>query len=113
MEDNAISLSEFIEHVKQELLKSVPGEAGEVSPLLVDSVELELKVAVKRDDKGNIRTDVVTTNVKGEEQNNVQVLRVKLSPLGQVPSSVKQSIEAIFKGNDEGSESVGEIPPWE
>jgi hypothetical protein len=83
-QNNSIGLSELVEKVKAELL-SPPNKNKEVPFLFVESVELELQVTVKRDGKAGVKIDVLS--IGGAElggglgQDNVQKVKVKLSPL--------------------------------
>ncbi|MBD3883910.1 hypothetical protein IFO70_19320 [Phormidium tenue FACHB-886] len=123
MSDNnqrSIGLAELIEQVKQELLSTAPGQTKDAPILFVESVELELQVTVKREGKAGVKINVVS--IGGGElggsvsRDDVHKVKVSLSPLfdkkrlmefyntlhsDQVPKSVKQSLEALFKGNDE------------
>jgi hypothetical protein len=113
----SIGLDELIQQVKQELLSSVPGKSLDAPILFVESVELELKVTVSREGKGGIKIDVLSFG-GGEaggtlKREDVHTVKVKLSPLfdkerlmefyatlhsDKVPTSVKQSLDALLKG---------------
>ena len=120
MPDNSIGLAELIEQVKRELLSTAPGQTKDAPVLFVNSVELELQVTVKREGKGGVKVNVVS--VGGAElggtvsRDDVHKVKVTLSPLfdkerlmefyqtlhsDQVPSTVKKSLDALFKGNDD------------
>ena len=114
-----IGLSDLINQVKHDLL--IPSSENAEPPILfVDSVELELRVAAKREGKAGIKIDVLS--VGGGEvgnslsQENTHVIKVKLSPLfekeqliqwykdlrgEQVLPSVANSMEALMKGDEE------------
>jgi len=115
----SIGLAELIQQVKQDLLSTVPGKSAEAPILFVESVELELKVAVRQEGKGGIKIDVLT--IGGGEiggavsQDKTHTVKVKLSPLfdkerlmefyqtlhpDKVPASVKRSLDALMKGTD-------------
>lgn len=128
-EKSSIGLAEFIQQVKQDLLSVAPGKDKEAPFLFVESVELELQVTVKRTAKtgakGNIKINVLGTGgeVGGElggdlGRDDVHKVKVKLSPLfdkerllefyqtlnaDQIPTTVKNSLQGLLKGNDEGS----------
>lgn len=123
----SIGLAEFIQQVKQDLLSVTPGKEKDAPFLFVESVELELQVTVKRTGKagakGSIKIDVlgvggeVGVEAGGEVgRDDVHKVTVKLSPLfdkerlmefyqtlhsEQVPTTVKKSLQALFKGNEE------------
>lgn len=124
-ETNSIGLAELVEQVKQELLSAAPGQTKDAPVLFVNSVELELQVTVKRGGTGGVKVNVVS--VGGAEiggnisRDDLHKVKVTLSPLfdkerllefygtlhpDQVPSSVKQSLDALFKGNEEEPPSV-------
>jgi hypothetical protein len=87
--------------------------------LFVGSVELELKVTVGREGKGGVKIDVLSFG-GGEmggtlKREDVHTVKVTLSPLfdkerllefyqtlhpDQVSATVKQSLEALLKGED-------------
>lgn len=123
--DRSIGLAELIEQVKQELLSAAPGTTQEAPILFVNSVELELQVTVKREGGGGVKVDVVSlggAELKGGmSRDDVHKVKVMLAPLfdkdrlmefyttlhpDQVPQSVKQSLDALFKGNEEELPSV-------
>ncbi|PSB33918.1 trypco2 family protein [Stenomitos frigidus] len=114
-----IGLAELIQQVKQELLATVPGKTKEAPILLVSSVEVEVQVTVKREGKAGIKIDVVAVGGGelggGLSRDEVHKVKITLSPLfdrerllefyqtlqaDQVPAAVKQSMEALFKGED-------------
>lgn len=115
----SIGLSELIQKVKQDLLSAVPGESADAPMLFVESVELELKVAVRHEGTTGIKIDVLA--IGGGEvggtvsQDKTHTVKVKLSPLfdkerllefyqtlhpDKVPSSVKRSLAALLKGDE-------------
>ena len=115
----SIGLAELIQQVKQELLSTVPGKAKEAPLLLVSSVEVEAQVTVKREGKAGIKIDVLSVGGGelggGISRDDVHKVKVTLSPLfdkerlmefyqtlqaDQVPTSVKQSMDALFKGEE-------------
>lgn len=118
--NSSIGLSELIEKVKAELLFS-PDKNKEVPFLFIESVELELQVTVKRDGKAGVKVDVLTIGKAelggGLGQDNIQKVKVKLSPLFDkseikdfyerfYPNDkfnlVKKSLDAL-KGDNQGS----------
>jgi hypothetical protein len=123
-QNNSIGLSELIEKIKTELL-APPHKDKEVPFLFVESVELELQVTVKRDGKAGVKVDV--WSVGGAElggglgQDNVQRVKVKLSPLfdkskviefyrklypGEEFNLIKKSLDTL-KGDSQGSADDG------
>ena len=115
----SIGLADLIQKVKQDLLSTVAGESADAPILFVESVELELKVAVRHEGKTGIKIDVLS--IGGGEvggavsQDKTHTVKVKLSPLfdkdrlmefyqtlhpNQVPSSVQRSLKALMKGTD-------------
>jgi len=116
----SIGLAELIQQIKGELLSTVPGRNSDAPILFVESVELELQVTVNREGTGKIKIDVLTFgggelggNLKRED---VHTVKVKLAPLfdkerlmefyqtlhpNQVPTSVKQSLDGLLKGEEE------------
>lgn len=122
---SSIGLAELIEKVKQELLTVTPGKDKAAPILFVDSVELELQVTVKREGTGGLKIDVVAFG--GVEtggtlsREDVHTVKVQLSPLfdrarllefyqtlhpDRVPSSVKQSLDALLKGDEANPDSL-------
>lgn len=122
---SSIGLAELIEKVKQELLTVTPGKDEAAPILFVDSVELELQVTVKREGTGGLKIDVVAFG--GVEaggtlsREDVHTVKVQLSPLfdrerliefyqtlhpDRVPSSVKQSLDALLKGDEANPDSL-------
>lgn len=120
-----IGLAELIDKVKQELLSVTPGKDKEAPILFVDSIELELQVAVKREGAAGIKIDVLSFG--GAEaggtlsRDDVHTVKVQLSPLfskerlmefyqalhpDQIPTSVKQSLAALLKGDDVNPDSL-------
>lgn len=115
----SIGLAELIQQVKKELLSTVPGQSSDAPILFVESVELELQVTVSREGTGGVKIDVLSFgggelggNLKRED---VHTVKVSLSPLfdkerlmefyqtlhpDQVPTSVKQSLDALLKGEE-------------
>lgn len=123
--ENSIGLAELIEQVKRDLLSTAPGQTKDAPVLFVNSVELELQVTVKRGGTGGVKVNVVS--VGGAElggnisRDDVHKVKVTLAPLfdkerlmefygtlhpDKVPSSVKQSLEALFKGDEDEPPSV-------
>ncbi|MBE9127017.1 MULTISPECIES: trypco2 family protein [unclassified Coleofasciculus] len=119
-DDNSIGLAELVEQVKRELLSTAPRQAKDAPLLFVNSVELEIQVTVKRGGTGGVKVNVVP--IGGAEiggsisRDDVHKVKVTLSPLfdkerlmefyatlhpDKVPSSVKRSLDALFKGNEE------------
>ena len=115
----SIGLTELIQKVKQDLLATVPGKSADAPILFVESVELELKVAVRHEAQTGIKIDVLAIGGAdigaGVSQDKTHTVKVKLSPLfdknrlmefyqtlhsDQVPSSVKDSLDALLKGTD-------------
>ncbi|MBD2073043.1 hypothetical protein H6F86_03900 [Phormidium sp. FACHB-592] len=114
-----IGLAELIQQVKQELLSTVPGKAKEAPILFVSGVEVEAQVTVKREGKAGIKIDVLSVGGGelggGVSRDDVHKVKVTLSPLfdkerllefyqalqpDQVPVAVKQSLEALLKGEE-------------
>lgn len=125
MSENPIALAELIEQVKRELLSTAPGQTKDAPFLLVSGVEVEAQVTVKREGKAGVKIDVVSLGGGevggGISRDDVHKVKVTLSPLfdkerlmefyttlhpDQVPASVKQSLNALFKGNGEEPPSV-------
>jgi hypothetical protein len=128
-DNSSIGLAEFIQQVKQDLLSVAPGKDKEAPFLFVESVELELQVAVKRTGKagakGGIKINVLGTGgevgVKAGgdlRRDEVHKVNVKLSPLfdkeplmkayqslrsEQVLPTLNKSIQALFKGDEESN----------
>ena len=123
--EKTIGLAEMIEQVKQELLSTTLGQSGQAPFLFVSSVEVELQVTAKREGTGGVKVNVVP--VGGAEiggsisRNDVHTVKVSLSPLFDkerlleiyrahypdgVPYSVKQSLDALFKGGEDAPPSV-------
>lgn len=78
-----IGLSDFIKQVKAELL-TPPDDKDEIPLLSVDSIELELQVAITKDNGGTMgfNLTVLTGNATDKEQEqHLQKVRVTLSPL--------------------------------
>lgn len=80
-----IGLSEFIEQVKKDLLES---KTDEVPMFAVDKIEIEAKIAAKKEDTGkgglklaifNFGVDAGVVSKSGAE--NTQTVKVTLSPL--------------------------------
>lgn len=114
----SIGLSELIEQVKQELLSTTPSKDN-VPILCVDSVELQLQVTVRREDKGNLKVNVVSV-LSGEmsdgvSRDDVHQVKVTLSPLfdkaqlvewyktlypNEVLPAVKSSLDSLMKGEE-------------
>ncbi|OUL28508.1 trypco2 family protein [Nostoc sp. 106C] len=113
-EENGIGLAELIQQVKQELLSNPADKETSVPFLSVDSVELELQVAVQKEAKGKIKIYVLEVG-GGSSRSDVQKIKVTLSPMfdkkalldfyktlhsDRVPGTVKKSLDALFKGDD-------------
>lgn len=115
----SIGLAELIQQVKKELLSTVPGQSPDAPILFVESVELELQVAVSREGTGGVKIDVLAVGggeIGGSfKRENVHTVKVSLSPLfdkerlmefyqtlhsDKVPTIVKQSLEALLKGEE-------------
>ena len=83
MTNSSIGLSELIEKVKADLL--TPTKEKTAPFLFVDSVELELKVVIKKDANTGLEVDVI--GIGGAKigadvgQENVQTVKVTLSSL--------------------------------
>lgn len=89
----SIELAEFIKKVKADLL--TPPEENEDIPLLsVDSVELELQVAVQKEDGGKIGFNLsVLTGEAADKINQQQIQKVKLT---LSPLLNKQELRAAY-----------------
>jgi Trypsin-co-occurring domain 2 len=114
-----IGLSELIDKVRQDLLAVTPGKERETPILFVESVELELKVTVKREKKAGFKVSVLPFSGElsgGNSRDDVHTVKVTLSPLfdkaqllewygdlrpNEVVPIVKQSLDGLFKGHDE------------
>jgi hypothetical protein len=116
--ESPIGLSELIEQVKQELLSTTPSQ-NDAPILCVDSVELQLQVTVRREDKGSLKVNVVSV-LSGEmgdgvSRDDVHQVKVTLSPLfdkaqlvewyktlypNEVLPSVKSSLDSLMKGEE-------------
>ena len=124
MSVNSIGLAELIEQVKRELLSTATGQTKDAPFLLVSAVEVEAQVTVKREGKAGVKIDIVSVGGGelggGISQDDVHKVKVTLSPLfdrerllefyqtlhsDQVPKSVKQSLDALFKGNDNDADA--------
>jgi hypothetical protein len=114
-----IGLSELIDQVKKDLL-SPPSAEAEPPILFVEAVELELKVAARREGNAGVKVDVLAIGGGevggGLSQEKTHTVKVKLSPLfdkaqllewykdlrgDQVLPSVASSLDALIKGDDE------------
>ncbi|MBD2233719.1 trypco2 family protein [Phormidium tenue] len=125
LDEKSIGLAELVEQIKQELLSTAPGQTNDAPILFVNSVELELQVVVKRGGAGGVKVNVIP--VGGVEiggtisRDDVHKVKVTLSPLfdkeklmefygtlhsDKVPSSIKRSLDALLKGNEEEPPSV-------
>ncbi len=114
-----IGLAELIDQVKQDLL-APPAKDAEPPILFVEAVELELRVAARKEGNAGVKIDVLS--VGGGEaggklsRENTHVVKVKLSPLfkkeqlvqwyedlrgEQVLPGIARSIDALMKGDDE------------
>jgi Trypsin-co-occurring domain 2 len=121
---STIGLSELISKVKQDLLSVTPGQTKDAPMLFVESVELELQVTVKQEGKAGIKIDVLTFGGGelggGISRDDVHKVKVKLSPLfdkaqllewykdlhpNEVLPAVKQSFDALLKGDDDANPS--------
>lgn len=121
----SIGLTELIQQVKQDLMATLPGESADAPILFVESVELELKVAVRHEGKTGIKIDVLAIGGAdvgaGVSQDKTHTVKIKLSPLfdkeklmefyqtlhsDQVPSSVKRSLDALLKGTDSNPDDL-------
>ncbi|MEO1431772.1 MAG: trypco2 family protein [Cyanobacteria bacterium J06633_8] len=116
-EQNLIGLSELIEQVKQELLTKSPENENDIPLLSVDSVELELQVTVKNEGKAGIKLYVLELG-GGNSQDDVQKVKVKLSPLlnkeqmlgiykKKYPQRWNELLETSIQGGMKGSEQPG------
>lgn len=115
----SIGLADFIQQVKRELLSTVPGKSADAPILFVESVELEVQVTAHREGTGGVKIDVLS--VGGGElggslsRDDVHTVKVTLSPIfdkarlmefyqtlhsDQIPPMVKQSLEALLKGEE-------------
>ncbi|NEO13286.1 MULTISPECIES: trypco2 family protein [unclassified Moorena] len=122
-ETGSIGLAELIEQVKGELL--TPPKDKTAPFLFVESVELELQVTLKKEGKAGIKVNVISVGGAeaggGVGQDNIQKVKVKLSPLYSkeemkryckalhpetVLPSINNTINGIMKGNDSGDEGV-------
>ena len=89
-----IGLSELIEKVKADLLKSPQDKTAPF--LFVDSVELELQVVIKKDANTGLEVDVI--GIGGAKigadvgQQNIQKVKVSLSPV-----FTKEEMREAFK----------------
>jgi len=96
-----IGLAELIQLVKQELLTTYPTSKDDTSILNVDSVELELQVTVKKEGKGGVKINILQFGggelSGGASRDDVQKVRVKLSPL----LSKEQILKAYYQKNPE------------
>jgi Trypsin-co-occurring domain 2 len=116
-----IGLADLIAQVKQDLLAVTP-EKGKSPPILfVESVELELKVTVKRDAKASLKVSVLPVSGElagGMSRDDVHTVKVKLAPLfdqaqllewykdlrsDEVVPAVKASLDGLMKGPDDAN----------
>lgn len=79
-QEDTIGLAELIEKVKSELLSQELGADGTEPLFSVDEVTLELQVTVKKEGKAGLKVYVVEAG-GGASRSDVQVVRVKLTPL--------------------------------
>ncbi|NES82596.1 MAG: hypothetical protein F6K10_14940 [Moorea sp. SIO2B7] len=118
-----MDLADFIKQVKAELL-TPPKEGDDIPLLSVDSVELELRVVVKKEDGGNIGFNLsVLTGEAADKLNEeqMQTVKVTLSPLldkekllrlylkknpDKKDEFLEQALEGGTKGNETGNEGV-------
>lgn len=113
-----IGLSDLIRQVKQDLLSASAEETG-IPLFSVDSVELELQVTLKKEGKAGVKIYVLELG-GGSSRNDVQTIKVKLSPLlskdkllvsyqeknpEAVQEFVAKSIEALMKGSGDAGVS--------
>lgn len=117
---NEIGLAELIEQVKRELLTTYPQKENDTPIFVVDSVELELQITVKKDGKGGVKVNVLAFGgvdaSTGVSRDDVQKVKVKLSPLLSKEEILKayykenpekwqqfleNTVQALTKGNDE------------
>ena len=121
--NNLIGLAELIEQVKRELLSTAPGQTKDAPLLLVSAVEIEAQVTVKREGKAGVKIDVISFGGElggGISRDDVHKVKVTLSPLfdkerllefyqtlhsDEVPKLVTQSLDALFKGNDDDADA--------
>ena len=91
---NSIGLSELIEQVKADLMTQPKEQSA--SFLYVESIEVELQVAVQRDAKAGVNIDVLAIGGAelggGGSHNKAQTVKVKLSPL-----YTKEEMKEYFK----------------
>jgi hypothetical protein len=113
MTNQNIGISELIEQVEAELLAK-----AKITALFVESVELELQVTVKKEGKAGIKIDVISFGGAevggGLGQDNIQKIKIKLSPLldkeeikktlaQEELSGIRESCKKkIFRGNNSG-----------
>lgn len=121
-QNQSIGLTDLINQVKQELLATALNSDDSVPFLYVDSIELELQVAVSKTGEGGVKIDVLS--VGGAElggtvaQEKVQTVKVSLSSLfdreqlldyykatqsDDVMTSLHRNMKAVMKGVDQGS----------
>ena len=117
-----IGLTDLIEQVKRELLASAPEKADSFPFLFVDSIELELQVAVSWSGNGGVKIEVLSIGggeIGGEiERERIQTVKVTLSSLfdkkqlmeyykvthpNDVLMAVNENMKAVFKGDNQGS----------
>jgi len=121
----SIGLADLIQQVKKELLSTVPGESADTPIMFVESVELELQVAVSREGGGGIKIDVLSfggAEAKGAtSQERSHTVKVTLSPLwdkeklmeyyetfrpNDVLPSIKQTMDAAMKNQEENPDDL-------
>lgn len=115
----SIGLSDLIQQVKQELL---PNPNDDHPFLFVDSIELELKVAISKDAKGKIKIDIFSIGGAevggGGSHQRMQTVKLKLSSLfdkaellelykntnsPDVMPAMSKAKDRLMKGSEQGS----------
>jgi Trypsin-co-occurring domain 2 len=123
-----IGLVELIDQVKKDLLSSVPGQSKDLPFLFVESIQLELKIAITRSGEGQIKMDVLSFggaelggNISREQGQTVKVTLSSLFDRQQImdvyqtmrPDEVLpalvENMKAVLKGETTVSadQSVG------
>jgi hypothetical protein len=106
-----LGLAEFLGQIKQELLREDSGNGAEVPLLMLDDVEVEVRVTVTKEGKAGVNIQVV--QVGGDAKlENVHTVRLHLSPLlgrderleelrraGHWEAIVKQQVRGTTKGD--------------
>lgn len=75
-----IGLADFIEQVKQELMRSPSDDADVPRLLMVEDVDLEIQVAVSYEAKGGLNVQVVQFSGSGK-RNDTHTVHVRLQPV--------------------------------